>query len=91
MLFPLSSYLSPPHIVYQLRRHCYLFPQSLTMATRINEFDEKKQGGYALGTEVDPSASFDTINALVAEGVRRTSSLTTTQMACDGTDSDNRS
>lgn len=62
------------------------------MATRLDEFDEKKHGGYALGTEVDPSTSFDTINALVAEGVRRTSaSLKTTQMACDGTNSDNRS
>ncbi|KAJ6005281.1 hypothetical protein N7451_003225 [Penicillium sp. IBT 35674x] len=37
------------------------------MATRMDEVDEKKQGGYALGTEVDPSTSFDTINALVAE------------------------
>lgn len=37
------------------------------MATRMDEFEEKKQGGYALGTEVDPSTSFDKINALVAE------------------------
>ncbi|KAJ5106254.1 hypothetical protein N7456_002929 [Penicillium angulare] len=33
-----------------------------------SKFDEeKKQGGYALGTEVDVSSSFETINALVAE------------------------
>ena len=57
----------------------------------MDEIDEKKQGGYALGTEVDPSTSFDTINALVAEGVRRTSCLKTTQMVCNGTNSDNRS
>lgn len=61
------------------------------MATRMDEFEEKKQGGYALGTEVDPSTSFDKINALVAEGMRRTISLKTTQMARDGTNSDNRS
>lgn len=61
------------------------------MATRMDEFEEKKHGGYALGTEVDPSSSFDTINALVAEGVRRTSSLKITQMARDGTNNANRS
>ncbi|KAJ5654633.1 hypothetical protein N7490_001636 [Penicillium lividum] len=37
------------------------------MAPRVDEIDEKKQGGYALGTEVNESNSFDTINALVAE------------------------
>ncbi|KAJ5934142.1 hypothetical protein N7466_003689 [Penicillium verhagenii] len=37
------------------------------MASRIVDIEEKKQGGYALGTEVDESSSFDTINALVAE------------------------
>lgn len=75
----------PPHSLYQLRRPCYLFT-SLIMATRMDEFEEKK-----LGTEVDPSTSFDKINALVAEGMRRTLSLKTTQMARDGTNSDNRS
>ncbi|KAJ5656994.1 hypothetical protein N7507_008944 [Penicillium longicatenatum] len=35
------------------------------MATRMDEIDEKKQGGYTLGTEVN--SSVDTINALVAE------------------------
>ena len=34
------------------------------------DVDEKKQVGYALGTEVDASGSFDTIEALVAEGQR---------------------
>ncbi|KAJ5636805.1 uncharacterized protein N7484_010118 [Penicillium longicatenatum] len=35
------------------------------MSTRVDEIDEKKQGGYTLGTEVN--SSVDTINALVAE------------------------
>lgn len=33
--------------------------------------EEKKEPGYALGTEVDGSDSFDTINALIAEGTVR--------------------
>ncbi|KAJ5278714.1 hypothetical protein N7478_004086 [Penicillium angulare] len=38
------------------------------MVSEQSQFDEeKKQGGYALGTEVDVSSSFETINALVAE------------------------
>ena len=36
------------------------------MATPVDETDKK--AGYASGTEVDASSSFDTINALVAEG-----------------------
>lgn len=32
------------------------------------EKDEKHQSGYGLGTDLDGSASFDTITALVAEG-----------------------
>jgi hypothetical protein len=56
----------------------------------MDEIDEKKQGGYTLGTEVN--SSVDTINALVAEGARRTASfLRSTQMACNETDSDSRS
>lgn len=31
---------------------------------------EQKETGYALGTEVDGSASFDTITALIAEGTQ---------------------
>lgn len=52
---------------------------NLAMASEPREFDEKKQAGYALGTEVDGSDSFDTINALVAEGARHTNSRSSYQ------------
>jgi hypothetical protein len=40
--------------------------------SKTKEIDEKQQPGHVLGTEVDESISFDTITALVAEGMART-------------------
>lgn len=41
----------------------------LAIMSKVKEIDEKQQPGYVLGTEVDETSSFDTITALVAEGI----------------------
>ena len=62
-LFPIFLFLS--HLsIFDTRN-----TKTLTMSKPV-DVDEKKQVGYALGTEVDASGSFDTIEALVAEGQR---------------------
>jgi hypothetical protein len=37
--------------------------------SKIKEIDEKQQPGYLSSTEGDEASSFDTITALVAEGM----------------------
>lgn len=39
--------------------------------SETKQIDEKQQPGYVSGAEVDEASSFDTITALVAEGMRQ--------------------